>query len=81
MVINGDNCPEWSEFFAKSIGNHLMAHNFYTKVSRQRAIEHEKFLSTQSGGIGTFLSKMFNFNKTEIDTSWDNNHSYNDIQL
>jgi len=57
-----------------------MAHNFYTKVSRQRAIEHEKFLSTQSGGIGTFLSKMFNFNKTEIDTSWDNNHSYNDIQ-
>lgn len=81
IIIDGENCPEWGDFFAKSIGNHLMAHNFYTKVPIKRAIEHEKFLNASSGGIGSFLSRMFKFEHNTNETvSWDDNHGNDDIE-
>lgn len=81
IIKDGNNCPEWSDFFAKSIGNHLMAHNFYTKISRNRAIEHEKFLNEKPSGIANFISRMFNSSPQKLDDDpWDDDHGYDDIE-
>ena len=82
--LDGDNADAWLDFFAKTIGNHLMAHDFYTKISVEKAQERETFLENTHSNIGAFLSRAFVGAKSAIGSAdrndiWDENHGADDI--
>jgi|APTNR8051073442_1049403.scaffolds.fasta_scaffold02200_2 hypothetical protein len=84
ICLEGENANDWQDFFAKAIGNHLMAHNFHTKISAEKAQERETFLENTHTNIGSFLSRAFvgaksplgSANRNEI---WGENHGADDI--
>lgn len=82
--IDGENAAGWLDFFAKAIGNHLMAHDFYTKISVEKAQERETFLENTHANIGDFLSRAFVGAKSALGSAkrkdiWDENHGTDDI--
>lgn len=82
--IEGNNAATWTDFFAKAIGNHLMAHNFHTHMSVEKAQERETFLENTHTNIGDFLSRAFVGAKSALGSAnrndiWDENHGLDDI--
>jgi hypothetical protein len=53
-----ENAPGWSTLFVQLIGNHLMAHQSYQPLSRERAAALEKFMADNVPNVGSFLSRM-----------------------
>ena len=58
-TISGDNAPEWKTLFVQAIGNHLMAHNLYHPLARERAARLEAFMNDTRSSPGAFLGRMF----------------------
>ncbi len=54
-----DNHWSWSDLFAKAIVNHVMAANNYQPISRAEALRMHNALQEPSGGMASFMSKMF----------------------
>jgi hypothetical protein len=52
------NAPEWETLFVQAIANHLMAHSSYVALSRERALELQKFMDDSTPSIGGFLSRV-----------------------
>lgn len=50
--------PSWTEFFVKSLANHLMARTGYKALSREEAQRLHEFASDRKADIGGFFSKM-----------------------
>lgn len=56
-TATADNAPEFADFFAQAIGNHLMGVAFLGTPDRAEVLRHEKTLDAPSG-LGGFLSSM-----------------------
>lgn len=52
------NAPEWELLFVQGVANYLLGFGGHEALSRDRATELEKFMSTEGGGIGGFLGRM-----------------------
>lgn len=50
--------PSWTEFFVKSLANHLMAHTGYKALSHDEAKRLHAFVSDHKPNLGGFFSKM-----------------------
>jgi hypothetical protein len=57
-TLNADNAPGWKTLFVQGVGNHLMAHNLYNPLQRERAAELEAFVNDHSSSVGGFLGRM-----------------------
>lgn len=57
-TAEADNDPAWADLFVKALANTLMAASGYQAPSREVALRREEWLSSESGGVGGFFSKM-----------------------
>lgn len=57
-TMGAPNAPEWKTLFVQAVGNHLMAHNDYRALSRERAAELDAFMSDNHVRIGGFLGRV-----------------------
>jgi hypothetical protein len=64
-TISADNAPEWKPLFVRAVGNHLMAHNLYHPLSRERAAHLDAFMNDTSSSVGGFLGRMFRSNPAQ----------------
>jgi hypothetical protein len=53
------NDASWTEFFVKSISNHLMAYFGYQPLAHEEAKRLHGFVSDHSVNVGRFLERMF----------------------
>jgi len=72
-TLGSDNAPEWKTLFVQAVGNHLMAHNLYHPLARERAADLDAFMNDTKSSVGGFLSRMdpvrgfgYVFSKREI---------------
>ena len=56
-VASARNATAWDDFFAKAIGNHLMARAHPSPQSEAEALAREKWLGDTSVNVGGFLAK------------------------
>jgi hypothetical protein len=57
-TAEADNDPAWADLFVKALANTLMAASGYQAPSREVALRREEWLSSETGGVGDFFSKM-----------------------
>ena len=57
-TLGSDNAPEWKTLFVQAVGNHLMAHNLYHPLARERAANLDAFMNDANPSVGGFLSRM-----------------------
>ena len=57
-TLGSDNAPEWKTLFVQAVGNHLMAHNLYHPLARERAADLDAFMNDTKSSVGGFLSRM-----------------------
>ena len=53
-----ENHPSWTDLFAKSIANYVMAASGYRVPSRQEALRRQEWLEDTDSDISDFLAKM-----------------------
>lgn len=57
-TLDGDNAPSWQDLFVKGVGNHLMAHRNYETLSRQDAIQLNRYEADNHVSIGRFFGRI-----------------------
>lgn len=57
-TAEADNDPAWADLFVKALANTLMAASGYQPPNREVALKREAWLSSETGGVGDFFSKM-----------------------
>ena len=60
----------WHDLFAKAVGNHVMAAAGEVVPSRQEALRREQWLKTPSGGVTSFLSRMFGTRGADLEAAF-----------
>lgn len=53
-----NNAPGWQTLFVQAVGHHLMAHNSYTPLTRERAAQLDLFMNDSSSSLGRFMWRM-----------------------
>lgn len=62
-TLEGDNASTWLRLFVQGVGNHLMAHSDYRPLSRDEALELERFMDDDAPSLGRFFKRMLPANK------------------
>ena len=57
-TLGANNAPEWKTLFVQAVGNHLMAHNDYHPITRERAAQLDAFMNDTHVSIGGFFKRM-----------------------
>lgn len=57
-IASADNEPEWNEFFARAIANHLLARAHPNPQSEAEALSRQKWLSDTSVSVGRLFAAM-----------------------
>lgn len=77
---DNENDHAWLDFFVKAIGNHLMAHNFYTPVSKYERARRDSFLKDTELNLFGFLGRLsFNADYNDGAKDWHEKHGDDDF--
>ena len=57
-TLGAANAPEWKTLFVQAVGNHLMARTDYRPLSRERAVELDRFMNDTRSSVGGFLGRV-----------------------
>ncbi len=52
------NAPEWEKLFVQGVANYLLGFAGHEPLSRDKALELEKFMNAPGAGMGSFLRRM-----------------------
>jgi len=58
-TLNGDNAPQWADFFVRAVGNHLMAHATYQPLRRDEQAGLDAYVADTHVSLGRFAKRVF----------------------